>query len=178
MNLPLADATWPEVDRSMRRLLLLPLGSTEQHGPHLPLDTDTVVAQHLARAVHARLPTTGLAPALPYGASGEHAAFPGTLSIGTEALAHVLVEFVRHAASSWEHVLVINGHGGNAEALRRATDETNVEGRSLTVEHAAAGGSRADPHAGYRETSLLLYLTPSRVRTTGWLREPRRRYLT
>ncbi len=162
---PLAGATWPEVDRSARQLLVLPLGSTEQHGPHLPLDTDTVIASQLAAALHAHLPQLGLAPPMPYGASGEHRDFPGTLSIGTEALTAVLVEFVRHASLTWRHVLIINGHGGNAAALAKAAELTKLEGGSLTVHHAASGGDRADPHAGYRETSLMLYLEPAAVRT-------------
>ena len=161
---PLAGATWPEVDRSARQLLVLPLGSTEQHGPHLPLDTDTVIASHLAAALHAQFPQVGLAPAMPYGASGEHRDFPGTLSIGTEALTAVLVEFVRHASLDLAAVLVINGHGGNAAALAKAAELTRFEGRSLTVHHAASGGDRADPHAGYRETSLMLHLEPAAVR--------------
>jgi creatinine amidohydrolase len=161
---PLAAATWPEVDAAARRVLLVPLGSTEQHGPHLPLTTDTVVAARLAELVHRQLPEVGLAPAIPYGASGEHAHFPGTLSIGTEALSLLLVEFVRHAAGDWRHVLVVNGHGGNAEALARAEALTSYEGRSLVVHHAASGGARADPHAGYRETCLMLHLQPQSVR--------------
>jgi creatinine amidohydrolase len=162
---PLAGATWPEIDRSARRLLVLPLGSTEQHGPHLPLDTDTVIASHLAGALHEHFPQLGLAPPMSYGASGEHRDFPGTLSIGTEALAAVLTEFVRHASLTWRHVLVINGHGGNAAALAKAAELMRYEGRSLTVQHAASHGDRADPHAGYRETSLMLHLDPAAVRT-------------
>jgi creatinine amidohydrolase len=161
---PLATATWPEVDASPRRLLLLPLGSTEQHGPHLPLSTDTILPARLARRVHEELPEVGLAPTMPYGASGEHAHLPRTLYNGTEALFLVLVEFVRHAAGSWRHVLVVNGHGGNAPALRRAVELTRYEGRSLHVHHAASGGARADAHAGYRETSLMLHLQPELVR--------------
>lgn len=161
---PLGEATWPEVAAADRRVLLLPLGSTEQHGPHLPLNTDTVVATRLAEWVHRQVPRAGLAPAIPYGASGEHAHFPGTLSIGTEALSQLLVEFVRHAAGDWRHVLVVNGHGGNADALARAATLTRYEGRSLQVHHAASGGPRADPHAGYRETSLMLHLAPECVR--------------
>jgi mycofactocin system creatininase family protein len=161
---PLHAATWPLVDRSPRRLLLLPLGSTEQHGPHLPLDTDTVIAAGLAAQLHRQWPQIGLAPPMPYGASGEHKDFPGTLSIGTAALTAVLVEFVRHASASWEHVLVVNGHGGNADALTQAADLMRYEGRSMDVVHAASGGPRADAHAGYRETSLMLHLAPHSVR--------------
>src|ERR1019366_3276731 len=108
---PLAFARWPQVDQSDRRLLIVPIGSLEQHGPHLPLDTDARIASAVAGAVHAELPEMGLAPCIPIGASGEHAGFPGTLSIGTDALALMVVELVRHASLFWKHVLVINGHG-------------------------------------------------------------------
>lgn len=160
----LAGSTWPEVAAGDRRVLLVPLGSTEQHGPHLPLSTDTVIATRLAQHAWRQFPRTGLAPAIPYGASGEHAGFPGTLSIGTAALQHLLIEFVRHAAADWEHVLVVNGHGGNAEALAGAAALARYEGRSLVVHHAASGGPRADPHAGFRETSVMLHLAPDAVR--------------
>jgi len=83
--------------------ILIPLGSTEQHGPHLPLDTDTRIASSVAEAVVNEL-TRGsrpddllVAPAIAYGASGEHEGFPGTVSIGTEALKTVLVEYGRSA---------------------------------------------------------------------------------
>ncbi|WP_255498074.1 mycofactocin biosynthesis peptidyl-dipeptidase MftE [Nakamurella sp. PAMC28650] len=161
---PLALARWPQIRSATRDLLLWPIGSTEQHGPHLPLGTDTVIADELARATHRRFPGVGLAPALPLGASGEHADFPGTLSIGTQALTSVVVEFVRHASLRWSHVLIVNGHGGNASALRSAEDLLRSEGRSLTVWHAAGAGHRADAHAGYRETSLMLFLRPETIR--------------
>lgn len=162
---PLAWSTWPQVDVSPRHLIVLPLGSTEQHGPHLPLNTDTVIAIHLAREVQQEFPSAGLAPAMPYGASGEHADFPGTLSIGTEALTNFLIEFARHAAIMWRHILVVNAHGGNADALQAATKQMRSEGKSLTVYHAASGGPKADPHAGFRETSLMLHLEPRYVRS-------------
>jgi creatinine amidohydrolase/Fe(II)-dependent formamide hydrolase-like protein len=83
----LAQAYWPEVERGPRQLLVVPVGSLEQHGPHLPLDTDTRIAVAVARRACAGRAGVALAPPLPVGASGEHAAFPGTLSIGSEALA-------------------------------------------------------------------------------------------
>src|SRR5271163_2828984 len=93
----LASARWPEVETQARRLLVVPVGSLEQHGPHLPLDTDTRIAVAVARRACAGRAGVALAPAFSVGASGEHADFPGTLSIGTEALTACLTELGRHA---------------------------------------------------------------------------------
>jgi mycofactocin system creatininase family protein len=147
--------------------LIVPVGSTEQHGPHLPLDTDTRIATAVARAVAGRLATKDesnwlVAPAIGYGASGEHEGFGGTVSIGTSALRLLLVEFGR-SASRWASRLVfVNGHGGNVEALAAAAALLRYEGRdvawcSCTVE-------AADAHAGHTETSVLLHISPSAVR--------------
>jgi mycofactocin system creatininase family protein len=159
---PLAFARWPHVDLSDRRLLVVPIGSLEQHGPHLPLDTDSRIASAVAGALHAKLPHVGLAPCIPIGASGEHAGFPGTLSIGTDALALMVTELVRHASLFWEQVLVINGHGGNATALRSAQQTCQDERQTLTVHH--IGWHHGDGHAGISETSLMLHLAPGLVR--------------
>lgn len=143
--------------------LLLPLGSTEQHGPHLPLDTDTRIAVAVAEGVAARLADTVVAPAVAIGASGEHAGFPGTLSIGTRVLADVLTEIVRTAGPEFARIVVVNGHGGNADALRAAAATCAAEGRSLDVWSARLAG--ADAHAGRAETSLILHLAPGTVDT-------------
>src|SRR4051794_27413330 len=94
-------------------LVLVPVGSTEQHGPHLPLDTDTVIATAVAHGVAAELPGTWVAPPISYGSSGEHQSFPGTASIGTEALTHVLVELARSMRTWASRVVFVNAHGGN-----------------------------------------------------------------
>ena len=83
---------WPEVEHGPRRLLVVQVGSLEQHGPHLPLDTDTRIAVAVARRACAGRAGIALAPEFSVGASGEHADFPGTLSIGTEALSICLIE--------------------------------------------------------------------------------------
>ena len=125
----LAGSVWPEIVDAP--LLVVPLGSVEQHGPHLPLITDTAVAGAVAEAAVDRLDGAVLAPALTYGASGEHEDFPGTISIGTEALTGLLVEYGRSACRWAGRVLIVNGHGGNLDALRAAGHVLRAEGRDV-----------------------------------------------
>lgn len=139
---------------------MVPVGSTEQHGPHLPLSTDTDVARALADAVAEARSDVVVAPALPYGASGEHAGFAGTLSIGQAALEHVVVELVRSATESFRRVLLLSGHGGNAEALSKAVRRLRTEGRDVRT---WSPQWRGDAHAGRTETSIQLALDPGRV---------------
>ncbi len=169
----LATAHWPDVEAAARRLLVVPVGSLEQHGAHLPLDTDTRVAAAVAARACAGRAGVGLAPAVAIGASGEHADFPGTLSIGHVALSTLLVELGRHASLHWPAMLLVNGHGGNAAAISDALGNLRAEGRDGHVWHAgvrpamlAAAGVTltADAHAGRVETSLMLALAPGDVR--------------
>lgn len=156
----LADLTWPQAGRRSEAVLVVPLGSTEQHGPHLPLSTDTDVAAAVAQRVATQRSDVVVAPALPYGASGEHAGFPGTLSIGQAALELVVVELVRSATDTFGRVLLLSGHGGNAEALRRAVAVLVAEGRDVRTFSPRWSG---DAHAGRTETSVQLALSPARV---------------
>lgn len=153
----LGDLTWPAVPDEV---LAVPLGSTEQHGPHLPLSTDTDIAVALAHGLAERRTDVVVAPAVPYGASGEHAGFAGTLSIGHEALELLLVELVRSATETFRHVLLVNGHGGNAPTLAAAAARLRAESRDVLV---WAPRWRGDAHAGRTETSVQLALDPSRV---------------
>lgn len=146
--------------------LLVPLGSTEQHGPHLPVDTDTRIALALADGIASALRRTGcadavVAPPVCYGASGEHHGFPGTLSIGTDALVSLMIELARSAGDEVERVVFVNGHGGNADAVERAVEQLRREGHAAS---AVAPRWQGDAHAGHSETSLLLYLCPTAVR--------------
>ena len=150
--------------------VLLPVGSTEQHGPHLPLDTDTRIADAVARGAGDRLAATPatdgcdwvVAPALGYGASGEHQSFPGTISIGTETLAAVLLEYGRSACCWAQRVVFVNGHGGNVSALATAVRRLRSEARDVAWLPCSAAG--VDAHAGHAETSVLLSLSPETVR--------------
>jgi mycofactocin system creatininase family protein len=108
-----------------------------------------------------------VAPAIAYGASGEHQSFAGTISIGTDALSVLLLEYGRSAACWARRLVFVNGHGGNTDALRRAVTTLRAEGRDVSWCPCAAAG--ADAHAGHTETSVLLHISPSDVLTDRWL---------
>ena len=163
MSAPLADVTWPEAERlPVDAVLAVPIGSTEQHGPHLPISADTEIAVALAAILARARPTAALAPALPYGSSGEHEGFAGTLSIGQYAFELALVELCRSASATFTRILLINAHGGNAEPLDRAQRRLRAEGRDVRAWAPSWGGG--DAHAGRTETSLMLALAPEQVR--------------
>jgi mycofactocin system creatininase family protein len=159
--LKLGDLTWTELETSTPPTLLVPLGATEQHGPHLPLDTDTAIADALVAAATRERRDFVVAPTLQYGSSGEHASFPGTISLGQEALTRAIVEIVR-SADWFASVVLVCWHGGNVDVLRNLSAQLADEGRPVRVWQPRHGG--ADLHAGRTETSLMLYLSPERVR--------------
>jgi mycofactocin precursor peptide peptidase len=157
--------------KSMPLSLTIPVGSIEQHGPHLPLDTDTRIATAVAREATTRLAGDPglewmLAPAIAYGDSGEHQSFPGTISIGTDALIALLLEYGRSATCWAQRLLFVNGHGGNIAALSRAVNRLRAEGRDAAwCPCVVADG---DAHAGHTETSVLLHISPAHVLTDRW----------
>ncbi|MED5799457.1 mycofactocin biosynthesis peptidyl-dipeptidase MftE [Gordonia sp. Z-3] len=170
----LGQLSWPELS-DCTVTLLVPLGATEQHGPHLPLDTDTRIAQAVAERVaeggHRDAGPSGdaasvlTAPALNYGASGEHEGFPGTISLGHAALELLLVEYGRSACRWADRLLFVNGHGGNANTLATAVRRLRYEGRDAAWFPCAF--PEADAHAGHAETSVLLHFSPSEVCATA-----------
>lgn len=158
----LADLAWPDIAATAAAsVLVVPVGSTEQHGPHLPFTVDTDIAVALAERLGCARQWTVLAPPVPYGSSGEHAGFPGTLSIGQAATELLLTELVR-SADHFAAVALISGHGGNAVPLRRAVARLRAEGR--TVHWWEPSGDPADAHAGQAETAAMLALRPRAVR--------------
>lgn len=157
----LGELTTLEVGACCDRVLVVPAGSCEQHGPHLPLDTDTRIAQAVCDGVAANCGEVFVAPALAVGASGEHAGFAGTLSIGTDVLSDVVVELVR-SADGFRGVLIVNAHGGNTRALAKAAALCQEEGRPTVVHNVGFPG--ADAHAGRSETSIMLAIEPGLVR--------------
>ena len=147
-------------------IVLLALGSWEQHGAHLPFDTDTVIIDAVVdaaiRSVDPENTQFSVVPTIGVTASDEHNGFAGTLSIGTNALSDAVVSIARSA--SWARgICVVNGHGGNADALKRihsALDFENIRHSIWSLPYYEG----ADMHAGHTETSLMLHLAPDTVR--------------
>ena len=181
----LARLAWPELEALLARgatTAVIALGSTEQHGPHLPFATDTHVAGALAERFCARVPEAVRLPAVPFGCASEHLGFPGTLSLQTETLAAVLADLAASVARhGFRHIVVFSAHGGNAGVLRgvaarlaeaapgaavHVLGDGGRVGAALAAEAARAGvgAAAAGQHAGELETSILLALAPGDVR--------------
>jgi len=161
----LGTLTWVEAERCTREsVLAVPVGATEQHGPHLPLSTDTDIAVALADLLALADSRVTVAPPVAYGASGEHAAFGGTVSIGQDALELLLVELGRSASATFGRIVFVSTHGGNREPVGRATRLLCDEGRDVVAWSPSWHG---DAHAGRVETSLMLALDPAGVHLDG-----------
>jgi creatinine amidohydrolase len=174
----LADLTWPEAAAAFQRakVALLPVGSCEQHGRHLPMDTDAAVADALARRLAARLGDLAvLCPTINYGLSEHHLGFAGTMTLRPATLLAVLadlLESLRHAGL--DRVLVVNGHGGNIDAINLAArtarrDHGMIVASVMWAVLAAdvvgdAAASSTYGHACETETSVALSLFDARVR--------------
>lgn len=156
----LADLSWPDV-AARAAILAVPVGATEQHGPHLPLSTDTDIALALCDRLAAARTDVLVAPTVAYGSSGEHAGFAGTLSIGQEATELLLLELGRSATETFPRLLFVSAHGGNAAPVARAVARLRAESRNVEVFQPHWDG---DPHAGRPETALQLALRPGGVR--------------
>ncbi len=174
----LAELAWPEIQSVVSRVCLVPLGSLEQHGPHLPLWTDTAIVSEIARRVERRLPgEVVLAPAQPVGHSPHHARF-GCLSLDLASYMAVIQNLCRSfAAMGFRRVLLLNGHGGNDAPCRAAMCQLKVDLPDLRVAFAsywtlaaeAFGHIRTSPpggmnHACEMETSVMMALYPAQVR--------------
>ena len=149
------------------KIVLLTLGSWEQHGPHLPFDTDTIIINSVVtQAMHDSQINANefmIAPTVAISASDEHAGFPGTLSTGTEALAQSVVAICRSA--SWSlGVCIVNGHGGNTDALASISSALTHEKITHSI-WSLPSYDGADMHAGHTETSVMLHVAPDKVQT-------------
>jgi creatinine amidohydrolase len=177
----LENLSWPEVKKLKvaTKIVVLPLGSFEQHGPHLPLTTDTDIVTAVARALERERPKKILClPTLWPGHSTHHLAFPGTLSVSQMPYIQLALELCRSIVRMGARkVFLLNGHGGNDVPLRAALRELKTEfptvrfvfasywsiaAKSITsVRESGPGGLG---HACEMETSLMLHLHPERVK--------------
>ncbi|WP_336035126.1 creatininase family protein [Halobacterium yunchengense] len=166
----LADATWTDAAALETDLALLPVGSTEQHGPHAPLGTDHFTAETVATAAASNYEgEVVVAPALPVGVSEEHRQFTGTLWVSPDTFRANVREVVASLAShGWDRVVVVNGHGGNVPALGEVCERVTRSEDAYAVPFTwfDAVGDHADDmgHAGPLETAFLRHSHPKLVR--------------
>lgn len=169
--------TFEEISRlGERSVLVLPIGSMEQHGPHLPLDTDAILAERLAEAITARFGEAfdlWQLPPLPLGLSREHAWTAGTLSLSVTGMTAYLRELAREIARALpaRNLMIVNGHGGNRGLLEVLGYELKDDfGLNVCTLHTGAlmspvpAAGLPEIHAGKDETSLMLAVAPDRVR--------------
>ena len=184
-RLPPRDWTeirWPEIEGAdpARWIAVLPLAATEQHGPHLPLGTDVLIAQAYLARVHELLPAelpVSFLPLQPVGLSLEHLSFPGTLTLSTETALKQWSEIGDSVARAGVRKLVmVTSHGGNSAAMGLVAQELRVRHGMLAVTTGwarfglpdglfAADELRHGIHGGAVETSIMLAHAPQQVRT-------------
>ena len=186
------ELTWPEAREAVSRqpVVLLPFGAVEDHGPHLPLNTDNVIVEAICLESAARAPGEMLVmPRVAYGLDEHHMDFPGTISVNMQTLlanvADVIISVARHG---FTYALIVNGHGSNAAiadlAARKVVLETGIICGAISP-NAAVDPALAEPilsqmrrsgpggiaHAGEYETAMMLHLRPDLVQMDKAIRE-------
>ena len=163
----LAEASWTDVRDSDAALALLPVGSTEQHGPHAPLGTDFFTAEAIAaRAADEYESAVLTAPTIPVGVAEEHRHFDGTLWVSEDAFRTYVGDVLRSLGDSAEHVVVVNGHGGNTDPLREICARVTRDGDVDAVPFTWFDAVDVDVplgHGGPVETSLVAHLHPDLI---------------
>jgi len=174
MSHELSDLSWPQAAERLREALLVivPFGATEQHGLHLGVGTDWILAQDIAKKVSQRTGTL-LLPTMPYGVSGHHSDFPGTITLTTETFQKVVMEILDNLSGyGIKKIVFINGHGGNLAALSEAARHAREQHKMLcaicmwwdTLANELVLGQPAEAHAGYAETALMMSARRQAVR--------------
>lgn len=178
------ELTWPEILEAIARqsVVLLPFGAVEDHGPHLPLNTDNVIVEAICLEAARRAPEEMLVmPPVGYGLDEHHMDFPGTISVDMQTLIDYVADVAMSVAHhGFRHVLIVNGHGSNAAiadlAARRVVLETGIICGAMSP-NAALDPTLAEPtlsqmrrsgpggiaHAGEYETAMMLHLRPELV---------------
>ena len=172
------ELTWQETQKRLQEvdIALLPVGSIEQHGPHLPLDTDAFDADYLAHqvALSCSTPKPFVLPLISYGISYEHDEFKGTVSITNDTLSRLVYDIgISMAGNGINKLVIINGHGGNTPALNYAAQMINRDakifvcvdsGETSDVDIYKFIDTPNDVHAGEIETSTSLAIRPHLVK--------------
>jgi len=170
--------TWPEMNAAIaaQPVVILPTGSTEQHGRHLPLDVDLFLAESVCLEIGRRAPDKVLVlPAIPYGLNLHHIDFPGTIHVEPETFIAYCLDVTKSVAyHGFEKILIVNGHGSNTPLIDLVARKTTLATGSLcaAVNYGALAVAAFDAvketailaHADEFETSLYLHLAPERVR--------------
>jgi len=164
----LGELAWTDVRDAEVDVGLLPVGSTEQHGPHAPLSTDALTATAVAEAAADRYAGALVGPTIPVGVSEEHRAFDGTLWVTPDTFrAYVRETAASLASHGIDRIVLVNGHGGNVDALREVAAGLSRAGEAYAVAftwfRAVADGAEMG-HAGPLETALLRHAAPGLVR--------------
>lgn len=165
----LGDATWPEAGEQLAdgSLALVPIGSTEQHGPHLPLSTDHVIAEALAREAAARADLL-CTPTITVGVSPHHRQFHGTMSVDPPVFRDYVESLSRSLAyQDIDRIVYVNAHGGNVEHLREVGRRLHEDETAFAVEWMWDESiprlvedlfERNGPHAGPKETAMVWHV--------------------
>jgi creatinine amidohydrolase len=171
--------TWPEIrDADKDRVVILPVGAMEDHGPHLPLDTDNLIVSEIASAAAESIPGEALLlPTIPFGFNEHHKDFPGVIYIQPETLLQFMVDVTRSLTHhGFRRILLLNGHGSNHPVVDLAARKTVIETECLCVSASywnligdTIRRERRSPmggiaHACEMETSIYLYFDPAHVR--------------
>ncbi len=168
------EMSWPEVKEAVgqQRVPLVPVGSTEQHGPHLPTKTDAFLAYEVCKEAARKAPEAVVLPPVSYGYNEHHLDFPATIHIGYETLTKFVIDIGRSLAHhGFRKIIIVNGHGSNTApmeiAARRITLESPAICASLIYIALAPEAltilEGEDAHAAELETSLMLHLAPELV---------------
>ena len=172
--------TWPEINEAVKakKVILLPIGSTEQHGHHLPLDVDNFLARSVCLETAKQAPREILVmPTIPYGYNEHALDFPGTINVHYDHFIEYCLDICKSVAhAGFDRILIVDGHGSNEHLCefiaRRATLETDALFASTmwtnlvveVFEEIRESGSGGAAHACELETSAYLYLDASRVK--------------
>lgn len=183
------DLTWPELKKAAAEnyLVIQPCGSIEQHGRHLPVDTDSKIVSEVTLRAAENAGRTLVLPCMSYGLSWHHIEFPGTISFSLETYVAALKDIARSVAHhGFRTLILVNGHGGNSAAVNAVSsaflDEIDIRIMALgywdlidseaiaKIRSSAIGGMG---HSGEFETSIILSLAPDLVHTDRYESNPR-----